>query len=509
MKQFIHKNILLFVVFFTGAAVLVLEVTATRVLSAFFGSTIYTVSSVISVILLALSLGYYIGGRLADKAGTATLFYAIITISGVSVFVLHFLKLLVAPFISQQFSIQDGPLILSMVLFFLPGFLLGTLSPIVVKLQKQHMTKDGVGKVAGDVFFWSTLGSIVGSLATGFYLIPSFGVDQIIAGVGGVLLALGLVGLATCSKDSLTKLKFFLLLPFALLVQFSVLFIQHYLDEPAVIFSKDGVYGSLIIYDGIHNDKPARFFQQDIDSSSAMYLDSSELVYDYTKYYELYTLAHPTISDALVIGAGVYSIPKALLEKDRHVRVDVVDIEPSLIELGREYFQVPSDPRLANYVEDGRRFLYDRDKKYDLIFGDAFHFSIPQHLATKEFFELSKSRLKPEGMYMMNIIGTLANTKPSFVLSELRTFKSVFPNSYFFAVRNPRSDTLQNIVIVGYNSEKKLDLSRAESLPNESLKNAPKNLIAVEELGLEQHPIFTDNYAPVEFYISKNTLDLR
>lgn len=504
MKDLLKNNILLLVVFITGAAVLVLEVAATRILSPYFGSTIYTVSSVISVILLALSVGYYVGGRLADRQGTPSLFYGIIAISGGSVFLLHLLKMLVVPTLSRMYSLQEGPLILSMLLFFLPGFLLGTLSPIVVKLQDQRLKKEGIGKIAGDVFFWSTLGSISGSLLTGFYLIPSFGVDQIIAGVGIILVVIGLLGLSANAKDSFSKLKFLVVIPFIIILQVIFLFLQSKFVSPAIIYAEDGIYGALTVYDDNYKGRPTRFFKQDLDSSSAMYLDSSELVYDYTKYYELYRLVHTSLDNALVIGAGVYSVPKALLENDKKVTVDVVDIEPSLIDVGKKYFNVPNDPRLVNYVEDGRRFLYDRDKKYNLIFGDAFHFSIPQHIATKEFFELSKSRLQPEGFFIMNVIGSLAQKQPSFALSEIRTFKEVYPNSYFFAVRDLKSDIIQNIIIVGYNSDKKLDFSKTDKLNSPFLKSAVKNIISIDPEDLSSHPIFTDNYAPTEYFISKD-----
>src|SRR5438105_3106025 len=103
LKRLFHQNGLLFVVFLTGAAVLILEVTATRLLSPYFGNTIFTVSSVISVILLALSIGYYAGGRLADKKATIVLFYILIALSGVTVFLVYLLTLFLIPYIAYAF----------------------------------------------------------------------------------------------------------------------------------------------------------------------------------------------------------------------------------------------------------------------------------------------------------------------------------------------------------------------------------------------------------------------
>jgi len=503
-KTFLHKNILLFIVFITGAAVLILEVTATRTLSAYFGSTIYTVSSVISVILLALSVGYYVGGRLADAKGSLLLFYGLIALSGFSVFILQILNITVSPAIAYTFSLRDGPLVLAMMLFFLPSVLLGMLSPIVAKLQKQREVKGGIGRVTGDVFFWSTLGSILGSLGTGFVLIPHFGVDQIIIGVGLVLVVIGLGGISISRKDYTMMTGVVCLVGVIIVLQITMAYFQKMTRSQAILYSKDSIYEKHTVYDSVYKGKPTRFFRQDIDASSAMYLHSSELVYDYTKYYKIYTLNKPDLSHALIIGAGAYSIPKALLADDKKVVVDVVDIEPALYEIGKQYFNVPNDSRLVNNIEDGRRFLHDTDKQYDLIFGDAFHFSIPPHLTTTEFFQLTKDKLAPEGMFVMNVIGSLAPSNPSFVLSEMHTFKTIFPNSYFFATRSRDSNDIQNLILVGYNSDKKLDFKKAESSKDPILQSLAQKQIDEKKIDFDQYHIFTDNYAPVEYYISKN-----
>src|SRR5687767_14582359 len=110
VRDFFHYNLLLFILFLTGAAVLIIEVAATRVLAVYFGNTIYAFSSIISVILLALSFGYAMGGRLADKKGSDFLFYQIIALGGLSVFLLHLLNVYIIPQISSAFSMREGPL---------------------------------------------------------------------------------------------------------------------------------------------------------------------------------------------------------------------------------------------------------------------------------------------------------------------------------------------------------------------------------------------------------------
>ena len=183
ISEFIKKYSLLFTVFITGGSVLVIEVLATRILSPYFGNTIFTVSSVISIVLLALSIGYYIGGNLADKNPSEKLFYLIILASGLSVFLKYFLNIYFLPEAGYGFSIVFGPIIFSFILFFFPSLLMGTLSPFAIKLQEMRFPEAGIGGISGKVFFYSTVGSIFGSLSTGFLLIPNFGVKNIILSV--------------------------------------------------------------------------------------------------------------------------------------------------------------------------------------------------------------------------------------------------------------------------------------------------------------------------------------
>ncbi len=502
ISHFIRNNILLFIVFITGAAVLILEVSATRILSPYFGNTIYTVSSIISVILLALSGGYYVGGRLADKQATIILFYSIIAISGFSVFVLFIFILFLLPKFGNLFSLQSGPLISSLILFLFPNFLLGLLSPIVAKLQKMNSKKIGVGRITGDVFFWSTLGSILGSLATGFIFIPFFGIDIIILGVAGILISIGLIGLGRekIDKQILRKLSilFFLLAGLS-----SLLFIEKIQNlEKIAVYANDGVYERLSIFDGTYKGKPTRFFQQDKSNSAAMFLDSPELVYDYSKYYAIYKLANPNIKNALVIGGGAYSIPKALLQDSPEIQVDVAEIEPSLFDLSKKYFNLPTTSRLKNHVTDGRRFLHDSRQQYDLIFSDVYYslYSIPTHFVTQEFFRLSKDKLNPQGFFIANLIGTFSRSSPSFILSEIKTFQTVYPNSYFFAVTSQDPLYPQNIIMVGYNSSEKIDFEKARQSTDTYFQSIPDKEVALDDFDLTPYAIFTDNYAPVDYY---------
>lgn len=495
--NFIKQYTLPLVVFLTGACVLVIEIVATRILSPYFGNTIFTVSSVISTVLAALSIGYYVGGKLADKYPKEKVFYSIILMSGISVIFLQFLKLFFLPLIGYKLSITSGPIVAACILFFLPSILLGTLSPFAIKLQAQRFPEKGLGSISGEMFFWSTLGSIVGSLKTGFILIPVLGINQIIFAVATVLIALGLFPLI----HRIFKKKSFLISSVILFIGIIVLSKASSITSTKVktLYTKDGIYERITIYDGKYTAEPARFFQQDRSTSGGMFLNSDKSLYPYSDYYALYKIFKPEVKQALIIGGGAYTIPKLMLHELPNAYIDVSEIEPSLFELAKKYFKLPNSQRITNYTDDGRRLLHDTNKKYDLIFSDVYYslFSIPVHFTTQEFFQLAKNKLSTDGIFVANLIGTVSRQEPSLIMSEIKTFQTIFPNSYFFAVDSPIKSGSQNIIFIGYNSTKKIDFNQL-STNDIFLKSLKQKQINPDRFELSPYPILTDNYAPID-----------
>ncbi len=486
------KNVFLLAsVFITGTAVLIVEILAIRILSPYYGNTIYTTSSVIGVILAALSLGYYIGGKTADKYPYAKVFYLIIFGSGLTILVMQVISSALLQLFSGLFSITLGPLIFSSIIFFGPAFALGTVSPIAIKLHKTSDEK--LGRTAGEIFFWSTLGSICGTILSGFFLIPYFGINAIMTGVGAILSVWGLMHFL--SQKPFHKEGVLIMV---LLISAS-LFAQNIYTQKNqwVIYEKDGMYEKIKIVDGEWKGQPARFLFQDRSYSAAIYKNSDNLVYDYTKYYALYQLINPTASRALVLGGGAYSIPRALLKDSPTMQVDVAEIEPELYANAKKYFNLEENPRLHNYTEDGRRLLVKTNTAYNIIVGDAYYslFSIPIHLTTKEFFTLAKSKLTSNGVFIGNFAGSLKQENQSLIISEMKTFKSVFENSYFFAVESPDSTKPQNVIFLGINGSKKIDFAINPTLAQKNINTSTIDFSGNNEI--------TDNYAPIEYLVGK------
>jgi spermidine synthase len=503
MFRFVRRHIYIISVFFTGACVLVVEIAATRILSPFFGSTIFTVSSVIGVILAALSFGYYRGGKMADDKPSATKFFGLIAVSGISLLLFHYLGKVLLPVFSESLSLAAGPLISTVFLFFIPAFFMGLLSPYVVKLQSMRVSKDDFGSVAGTTFFWSTFGSIAGSLLTGFVFIPSFGVSEIMTATGIALVMYGGAGYLYLSgkvfrPTTLGALAFFM-------VSVSIWSAS---IAPDLVYAKDGVYEKLSIVDVYYKDRPTRVFKQDKSSSSAMFLDEenpTDFAFEYAKYYKIADVLGLDIEKVFIIGGGTYSIPRALIYDYPRVQIDVAEIEPTLEELSHKYFSLPETEQITTHTEDGRRFLSRSEGGYDLIFSDVYYslFSIPVHFTTEEFFEVAKSKLASDGMFVGNMYGDLSTDQDSLILTLMHTFEQVFPNSYFFATESTESVGLQNLVFIGIaddTRELSFDSAEVRDSPDEFTRTLRDHLIDTDTLDLSTYDVLRDNYAPVEFY---------
>lgn len=493
----VSRQPILLLVFLTGAAVLAIEVAATRLLAPAFGTTVFAVSSVISVVLGALSLGYFLGGRWADAYASPRLFYWLIFGAGVSVLAIELGVSWLVPWTQNAFGLLLGPLITSMGLFFVPSALLGALSPLAVVLYQRQVGHLGTGRAAGSVSFWSTTGSIAGSLGTAFIVIPRVGLSSLILGIGLGLAVIGLAGILVASPWGSRRLFGMLFVP-ALLVSIG----WGGIPNPALLYARDGQYGLVRIFDGEYAGRPARFLQIDDSRSGARFLDGDDLAYEYTRYADLLGILRPDSRRALVIGGGSYSIPQALVRQLPVARVEVAEIEPKLYDLSREYFGLKESPRLVNFVEDGRRILQHKSNYYDVIFGDAYYSrsSIPQHLATREFFELAKASLTADGIFMANIVGTLRQQTPSFTLSELKTFREVFPHCLVVAVDSPTLQQPQNLIVMGFKGGMpKLEEYRGQGAV---VDQAVERLVNIDNLQLKPHAVFTDDFAPIDYYIA-------
>jgi spermidine synthase len=398
----------------------------------------------------------------------------------------------------------DGPLIVSLLMFFVPALFLAMLSPYAITLLHARATHGGVGNASGLVFFWSTLGSIAGSLGTGFLLIPHWGIGSIMVGVGSGLVLLGGAGLLMTRK---TPRLFPVGLMLLGLVSAMALRQIGAVEGPGVLYAAEGLYEKIVVRDMRHQGRPVRILWQDRNMSSGLYLDDGGMAFEYTKYFDLYRLFVPELKVALAIGGGAYSVPKSILQDSPQAIVDVAEIEPTLHALATRYFELPVDARLRNHVIDGRRFLHDTALRYDLIFSDAYSsfVSMPPQFTTREFFALARSRLSENGVLIANYYGGLGPENRSMIYSVLRTMRAVFPQVYVVATEDPASEKLQNFIFIGHNAmppDRRTDLRRAAEVEfaHPVLKTVAARELRLADVLVDAHPLLTDDFAPVEAY---------
>lgn len=491
----IHKYILEITVFVCGAVVMVFELIGSRVLAPYFGTSLFVWTSIIGVILGSLSLGYYWGGKIADRKVSLKGLSFIVLLAALFIgstifvkdFLLYFMKL-------GETDIKTGSVLASLILFLPTSFLLGMVSPYSLKLRMEKLETSG--STAGNLYALSTSGSIIGTFLSGFYLIPRFGTNKLLIILFVVLIANSLL----ISYKDLFKRKMALLV-MALLGFFMYSPYQMKAEENGFI-DIDTAYNRVWIYEFIdqRTSKPVRMMGINNENHSLMYLDSDELANEYAKYYHLAKFFNPGFRKTLMLGGGGYSFPKDFLNKYPEATIDVVEIDPKLTELSRKYFRLKDDPRLSIFHQDGRVFLNRTKEKYDVIFGDAFNscYSIPYQLTTKEAVEKKYDILNEKGVVLLNIISAIEGDKSGFLKAEYATYKSVFPQVYVFPTAEPSDgEEVQNIMLVALKSPDVPDFRSGGDEFGPYL-----SFLWKKEIGSEE-PILTDDHAPVDHYISK------
>lgn len=474
------------IVFFSGAVVMVYEMVGSRVLAPFLGTSIIIWTSLIGIILGSLSLGYWLGGKLADKKPSRRYFSMIILIAGLLIALTGFIQIVFLSYLQFLFNnIYLNSIIATIVLFAPASILLGMVSPYAVKLKMSDLNTSG--QTVRSLYALSTVGSIVGTFLAGFYLIPELGTNRIIFSLATVMIILSIM---IGSKD-LFKVKSGML---AAMVGFSIL--GGFYNLPYV--DVDTAYNKVWIFNA--NDpetgKLIKVMQVNDEASSAMFIDSDDLVFDYTRYFELIHHFKSIINDTLLLGAAGYSYPKYFLGQNKTATMDVVEIDPGLTDLARKHFGLTDNERLHIFHEDARTFLNRNKKKYDIIFIDAFQsYIVPFQLTTTEVVEKIYDSLKPDGIVVINFIASMNSDSSQFILAEHKTYQEYFPYGYFFLTEPERAnDEIQNIVYFAFKDGNKPNLNSENNEYQMILQNI---WTGSTETDL---PILTDDYAPVVKY---------
>jgi spermidine synthase len=417
---------------------------------------------------------------------------------------------------------------------------LASVSPIAVRLAARSL--DRLGRTAGRLFSISTAGSIAGTFATAFWLVPEYGTDQVLA-VGTVVLLAAAAAVALVERVWLPAAVLAAGAGAAVLAvgalapdttggrleglaakNWSPLYRERDTRTPRkldpaevaeavgsgfrVREARETRYHRLLVVDA----EGSRYLRFDSSFQSGMYIEQpSRTRFAYTDYLELGLAYDSNAKRVLVVGLGGASAPKRVWRDFGDVELTVVELDPEVVETAYKWFALPRDARIDVEVDDGRRFLQRHDERYDVIMLDAFYSDgVPFHLTTLEFVELIRDRLTPGGVVAVNVIGALTGDSSRITRAFWKTYAAVFPTVVLHPVYegafDRASDDIRNIILVATEraapsadqlADTWADL-RASRAPRAPTLAAPIRNRWERPVRTDDVPLLTDGYAPTD-----------
>ena len=432
----------------TGALVMVVEILGARVLGPYFGVSLFVWTALIAVTLLSLSLGYVLGGWLADARPDERWLFWFVAVAGALVAAVPWLKAYVVLGVADL-GLRLGALSAAAILFAPPLMLLGVSSPFVLRMLSPDALH--LGRTAGALFALSTAGSFVGTVFAGFVLIGWLGVSRSLVACGVVLTLLGAVYFSAFRRQHV-----WWLLPVGLFwMPTGELPVLRFANgtEARVVGAVDSYYGAVRIIDylGAHG----RHREMLIDGLLQTGIDTADgrSIYEYPYLLERLPLAlKPEAKRVLIVGVGGGVLPRAL--EARGLEVDAVDIDPAVVDVAQQFFGM--NARRPVYVGDGRRFLVESAAMYDVVIMDVFSGDVtPGHLLTREALAAVRDRMVPDGVLAMNLIGGADSPAMRAIhrtIADVFAVQRVFP-LYSDLAPNGEARVWGNAVVVARNGE--------------------------------------------------------
>jgi spermidine synthase len=497
----------------SGCGVMVLEMAAVRAVAPYLGASTYTWTNVIGVMLAALAVGYFFGGRLADRVPKAWALFALLVTGGLLMGGLPFAIRPVARWLvpadigmeSAMGAVHRASLLVTILLFAPPTLLLGGVSPMTIRLL---VSRGLVGGAAGQVFAASTVGSIAGTFLTTHLLVPTMGTRLTIALAGALLAATGAAGLLLTLWNRRSVVAGAVIVVLAGLSTLGAAMAGPLKVREGQVVETETAYQYVRVLDSGDPVVRLLMINEAEDAYQSVRVAGTDLTEGrYYDYYSVLPLLLGSVErgslDVLVIGLAAGTIPRQLQTFfPAGLRVTGVEIDPRVLDLGRRFFDLPENSDwLRAVVGDGRVFLngLPRVPTFDLVIVDAFaqEVYIPFHLATRESFVEIRDRLRPGGIVALNSAGyrpdeelltVLASTMADVFGRVFRVSVQGYPNYMLFAARD--------------GSPAFSRLARPAGLPptadGRRLRELAAYVAASTTVATTGGRVLTDDFAPVE-----------
>ncbi len=475
----------------TGAVIMALEILSSRVLAPFFGNSVYVWGSIISVFLAALSIGYFWGGRLADREPRLALLGRLLAVAAAFLVLLLAFGVRLAGAVAEATGYSPaGTLVVTTLLFGPPSVLLATVSPFAIRLATRDLAY--LGDTAGKLFALSTAGSLFGTLACTFLLIPYLELRQIfglllLATAGTAVVAL----LGELRRERLAAIAASLA-ALAALTGFvggagsagrdsGTLFTQLTAYQALEVTEKDGI----------------RFLRGDRALQSSLRVDDLQPALTYQRWQAAALLLNPEIDSLLVLGMGAGTTDRYLRQARPDLSADYVDIDPAIPEIAQRFFFFQPGPLARTHVIDARRFLTGTEQRWDYIYSDTYiGMAVPFHLTTAEFFDLVERRLNPGGVLGINLA---AGMDAPFARAIFRTVADRFGDALAFAVGGSSNTLVLASTRPTLMPREKL-IERGRELDRQWVFDPPLARLAASRLEVslegDEGLLLTDAYAP-------------
>lgn len=486
-------------VFVSSALLLVLEIVAGRLIAPYAGMSLYTWTAIIGVILAGLSLGNWWGGVWADRGAGEAAAGVTLAAGGIACLAILPVLLQVAPLIQgSALDLLSASLLFVLALFFVPAVLLGIVTPLLTTLALRLDPRSG--RVVGRMHALAALGSIAGTFLAGFWLVQSFGTRNTLVGSGVALLLLAVPFL-------LRRPRYLAGAAGTAAVLFLVAHLQQAFDNPCD--TESGYYCIRVV---------DRSEMAPYGEARAMVIDHLIHGVNHGEAPELLLSSYVQLMAEVVLqyhrpgrarsyffaGGGAYTLPRGITALEPNAEVVVAELDPAVTATAVEGMYL--DPGSMSILHEDARLALSRfaPQRFDVVVADAFHdISMPYHLATREYAALVKSRLRGEGVYLLNVLDLFPN--PQLVKSLFKTLQSEFRHVSVWLDGLPpeamHGPVRQTFVLVASDHLALPDTIHASrGLPRSWVKiNAP---LLQSGTRLSALPVLTDDYVPVERLVS-------